>query len=162
MRQIILRIIGISFLVIILLQPAQATDEKNLENRIQGWISSVNESNYYICLSYVAPPKFTGGGGLTRTVSGGEEFLLFSGQKLLPFSEYQIRKMEFLNDGYESNVTIDAKVIYHNKPMYTQKRGATIEYDKMVYPATITQRWILLNGKWFIKSLFRLQYLGPS
>ena len=162
MRQIILPIIGVSFLVVILLQPAQATDEKTLEYRIKGWISSVNEGDYDSCLNYVAPPKFTSRRGLTRTVSGGEVFLLFSGQKLLPLSEYQIRKMEFLNDGYESKVTIDAKVIYHKNPMYSQKRGTTNEYDMMVYPATITQRWILLNGKWLIKSLFRLQYLGSS
>ena len=162
MRQILLPLIGISFLVIILLQPAQASDEKNLENRINNWISSVNEGDYYNCLSYVAPLKFTGGRGLTRTVSGGEESLLFSGEKLLPIIEYQIRKMEFLNDRYESIVTIDAKVIYHNKPMHTQKRVATNGYDMMVYPATITQQWILLNGRWFIMSLFSLQYLGSS
>ena len=160
MRKIILSIIGILFLVVIMLQPAQATAEKKLGNRIKSWISAVNEGNYDLCLNYVAPLKFTGGRGLTRVVSGGEEHLLFSGQKLLPFSEYHINKMEFMNDGYESKVTIDAKVIYRRKSLYIKKEGATGKYDMLVYPATITQRWILLNGKWFIKSLIRLQYLG--
>ncbi len=152
MRQIILSIICISFILTMMLQPALATAEVKLANSIKGWISAVNEGNFDLCLKYVAPTKFIGGRGLTRTVSGGEEFLLFSGQKLLPFSEYQINKMEFLNDGYESKVTIDAKVIYQRKPLYTKKEGATGKHDMLVYPATITQRWILLNGKWFIKS----------
>ena len=160
MRHVILVFIAIACLLAILPQSVAAADDANLENRIKGWISSVNKGNYLVCLRYVAPPRFTSGKGLTRTVSGGEELLLFSGQKLLPFSEYQIHKIEYLNDGYESQVTIHAKVLYHNKPTYLQKNGVIGDYDLTAYPATVTQRWVLLNGKWFIKSVMRLQYLG--
>ena len=31
------------------------------------------------------------------------------------------------------------------------------ESEILVYPATITQRWILLNGEWFIKSMIRVE-----
>jgi hypothetical protein len=160
MRHVISAFIAIAFLSTLLPQTAAATDDTKLENRIKGWISSVNEGNYLVCLRYVAPPRFTGGKGLTRAVSGGEEVLLFSGQKLLPFSEYQIHKIEYLNDGYESKVTIHAKVLYHNRPIYLQKNGAISDYDLTAYPATVTQRWVFLNEKWFIKSVMRLQYLG--
>ena len=163
MRQIIIQIIGISLLAAIVFQPVQASDEKSLENRIIGWLAAVNEGNYNLCLNYVAPPKFTGQRGLTRMmISGGEELLLFSGEKLFPLSKYKINKIEFLNDGYESKVTLDAKVIYQRKPLYIRKEEtpAAGEYDMLVYPATIVQRWILLNGSWFIKSIIRLQYLG--
>jgi hypothetical protein len=157
MRHIILAIIGILFLTILLFQPAQATDGKNLENRIHGFISSVNIGDYYVCLSYVAPPEFTGGRGLTRTVIGGQQFFLLSGQKLFSFSDYQISQIRYLNDGYESEVTIKANVIYYERPKYTEKRGATNEYDMMAYPASINQQWVLLNGKWFITSLLMIQ-----
>jgi hypothetical protein len=162
MRKMIFQAVAILFFVSIVVQPAQAADKESLENRIRGWISAVNEGNYYLCISYVAPPEFTGGRGLTRMISGGEEFLLFSGEKLLPFSEYKINKIEFFNNGYESRVNIDAKVIYQKKPVYIKKEGTTSEYNMFVFPATITQRWIFFNGKWFIRSLIRLQYLGSS
>ncbi len=95
MKQIILQIIGISLLAAIIIQPVQATTEKRLENRIKGWISVVNEGNFALCLYYVAPPKFTGQRGLTRMmISGGEELLLFSGEKLLPLNgEWFIKSM---------------------------------------------------------------------
>ena len=163
MRQNIFRI-SILLLLTVMLQPVQASNEENLENRIKGWISAVNKGNFDLCLGFVAPAKFTGTIGLTKMmIGGGEELLLFSGEHLLPLSEYQINKIEFFNNGYESKVTINAKIIYQRKPLYIKKEGATDEtddYDMLVYPATITQRWILLNGKWYIKSIIRLQYLG--
>ncbi|MBT8373219.1 MAG: hypothetical protein HKO68_21110 [Desulfobacterales bacterium] len=160
MRQIIFRI-SILLLLTVMLRPVQASNEENLENRIKGWISAVNEGNFDLCLRYVAPAKFTGHRGLTKMmIGGGEELLLFSGEHLLPLSEYRINKIEFSNNGYESKVTIDAKIIYQREPLYIKKEGATDEYDMLVYPAIITQRWILLKGKWYIKSIIRLQYLG--
>ena len=163
MRQITLQILAVLLLLTLLLQPVQAIDKKNLENRIKGWFSAVNEGNYISCLSYVAPGQFTGHRGLTKMlIGGGEELLLFSGEHLLPLSEYQISKVEFLNNGYESKVTINAKIIYQRKPLYLKKEAATNEYDMLVYPATITQRWILLNDEWFIKSSIRLQNLGSQ
>ena len=160
MRQIFL-VIGITLLLTVMFQLGHAGDEKNLENRIKGWIEAVNAGDYDLCLSYVAPGRFTGHRGLTKMmISDAEELLLFSGEHLLPLSEYQILKMDFFNDGYESKVTIEAKIIYQRKPLYIKKEGAISEYDMLVYPAMITQRWILLNGKWYIKSIIRLQYLG--
>ncbi len=161
MKHFIIAIIGILFLAILLLQPAQASDEKDLENRIHGFISSMNMGDYYLCLTYVAPPEFTGQSALTKMlISGGDELLFFLGEKLLPLSEYQINITEFLQNGYEARVTIDAKVIYHRKPLYAKKEGATSAYDMQVYPATIIQGWVLLNGAWYIKSMIRLQYIG--
>jgi hydrogenase maturation factor len=146
-----------------MLQPVHAFDEKGLENRISGWVAAVNDGNYGRCLNYVAPPEFTGKSRLRRTMTGGgEELLLFSGEKLLPLNEYQIKKIDFFNAGYESKVTIAAKVIYQRKPQQIKNNGATNENDMLIYAARITQRWILLNGKWYIKSMIRLQYLGPS
>jgi len=84
----------------------------NLGSRIRGWIQAVNQGSYDLCLKYVAPPEFTGGKiGLTRTIRGGEELLLFCGGELLPFSDYRIKKVEFHNNGYEAKATIDARVI---------------------------------------------------
>ena len=161
MKQFNLQITGVLLLAFIVFQPVQASDKISLENRIQGWVSAVNEGNYYLCLTYVAPHTFAGQIGLSRKITrGGEELLLFSGDILLPLSEYQINKIAFLNNGYESKVTIYAKVIYQRNPLYIKQDGAIKEYDMLVYPATITQRWILLNGKWFIRSMFRIQYLG--
>lgn len=163
MRQIILKVIGISLLVAVMFNSVQASDGISLENRINGWFSAVNGGNYHNCLTYVAPPEFTGKRGLSRMmISGGEELLLFSGEKLLPLSEYQIDKTEFLNNGYEAKVTIEAKVICQRKPLYIKNERATSSYDVLVYPATINQSWILLNGEWFIKSMIRIQYLGGS
>lgn len=145
--------------VIVLL--GHATDKGKLEKRVRGWISAVNAGNYELCQAYVAPPEFTGGGGLTITIRGGEEFLFFSGSELLPFSDYKIKKVEFHNNGYESKVTINAGVVIQPKSTNIEEKGHA-QPDMMVFPASITQRWICLNGEWFIKSQFRLQYLGSS
>lgn len=155
MKYTILPIIGIFFLAIILFQPAHATDGNNLENRIHGFVFSVNSGDYNDCLSYVAPPEFTGGRRLTRDVSSGQEYFFFRGQRLLPFSEYQIRNIRYLNDGYESEVTIKANVIYQGGLKHSEKRGAA--NNLVAYPASINQQWVLLDGKWFIKSLLMIQ-----
>lgn len=162
MRKFIFQTVGLLLLVSIMVPSAHATDEKNLENRIRGWISAVNEHDYYLCLSYVAPPQFIGGRGLTRTVRGGEELLFLSREELLPISEYKINKIEFSNNGYESRVTLKVQVIYQQKPMYIDRKQPENRYDCLVYPAFIKQRWILLNGNWFITSTMRIQYLGVS
>jgi hypothetical protein len=155
MRHTILPIIGIFFLAIILFQPAQASDANNLENRIHGFISSVNSNDYNDCLSYVAPPEFTGGRGLTRNVSSGQEYFFFRGQRLLPFSDYQIRNIKYMNDGYESEVNIKANVIYQGGLKHAENERAT--NDIVAFPASINQQWVLLDGKWFIKSLLMIQ-----
>ena len=150
-------------LAILITHPVQAGDKYSLKTRIQGWISAVNEGNYELCLTFVAPHMFTGHKGLSRRItSNGDVRLSFSGDTLQPLSEYEIKKIEFLENGYQTRVTIDAGVIYQRKPLYVKIDGTSGDYDALVYPATITQRWILINGKWFITSMFRLQYLGSS
>ncbi|MEJ2730475.1 MAG: hypothetical protein P8185_18570 [Deltaproteobacteria bacterium] len=57
-----------------------------------------------------------------------------------PMSEYKIIRTERFNNGYESKVTIAAKVIYQREPLYIKKESTPGEYDMLVYPATITQR----------------------
>jgi hypothetical protein len=137
-----------------------SADKGGLENRVRGWISAVNQRNFNQSLKYVAPPEFTGGGGLTRTIRGGEVILIL-GSELLPIYEYSIQKVEFFNNGYESNVSIDAKVIYGSKIMPIESEG-NAETGFELFPASISQRWIFLNGEWFIKSQLRIQYLGAS
>ena len=163
MRRNIFQIVATLLLLTIMLQPVQASDKKSLEDRIKGWFKAVNEGNYISCLSYVAPGKFTGHRGLTKMmIGGGEELLLFSGEHLLPLSEYKIKKLMFSNSGYESKAIINAKIIYERKPLYIQNESVASEYGMLVYPAIITQRWVLLNDMWFIKSSIRLQYLGSQ
>ena len=64
MRQLTLKMIGISLLVALAFQPVKASGGKSLESRINGWFSAVNEGDYHICLTYVAPQRITGQRGL--------------------------------------------------------------------------------------------------
>lgn len=140
-----------------------ATGRVKLENRIQGWISAVNQSNYRLCSEYVAPPEFTSGQVLKkfRSIRGADESLYFSGAELLPLSEYRISNVEFNQTKNFAKVSINAKVIYYGKSEYLES-NKNAQNDLIAFPATIIQSWIYLRGEWFITSQLRIQYLGDS
>jgi hypothetical protein len=159
MRRIGSQITMVLVLLVTTVLCGNAADKEKLENSIMGWISAVNQGDYVACLNYIAPHRTLSGKGLTRMVRGGEEFLFFSGDILLPLRSYTINTIDFFNKGNQSKVVINAQVIYQRKTIPMEGKG-NVEANAMVFPATITQQWILLKGKWYIMSQLRLQYLG--